>query len=955
MLYSLGALHLAAGRAGRGAARRWRRSRRACPTIARPTCCSRPRTTGRRRRSGATAHRDIAEKLRAEQQAREPGRRGRARRPRYRATVAAGKPRRLVSGIGADAGTLALRGVPWRGSGAPASRPAAAPPRAPRFERAGSRRPRPRARPAGSRKRSRQLPQALAPEAGLDRGRMGARHAPLRARPLRGGGPHFEPGGGRAAAGRPGARARGAMCGRGSRDYDKALADLAARAARRRQPRGRSDGRVPHGAALNRAGNPDAAFEILRVFAHQGRDNPPIIDAFGLSVLRLRPLPEELPPEKREMVLPRRPRRIPHGARAAHRRLAGSRSRSSSRATRPSRTCTTRSGTYLAPERARRGHRGVPPGAARAPDHHPSLLQIALIEIKRGRAGGGAAARGGRRSASPPTCPRAGWSLGRALLDAGETERAVAGAREGRGARAREPGHAVLPGARVPAGRAREQDAARARQEFLRLDRARQASGRRRHGSNRSRAGRPARPSNEGGSQIATAPTRPEPSFSLALAVSLVARPGPAGARAQQPPERSRRSSASQAAAVHARRRRARQEGPARPRPERGRLEVYEDGARQTIDSVPRGGRRPTAPAAAGAANPATAAARAGAPGGGCAVPRRRSRPARTSGGRSNAAGAAGDRVRVRPAVGERARDGQKAALTYTDRGYVGGRPRRRLRDRPRAAHAPAVHQRPRAAMRVALQHAGSPSATPRSRRSAAECAGAGSTRIEPRGQPLDSLAAAAREGRRHRGRSSSPSQQALNQALQLGMNRAFDALERDQQGFATTNGLLAVVTGLKALPGRKTVVFFSEGLAIPANVQAQFRSVIAIGEPRQREHLRDRRGRAARGERHARGARRDDPGRAAANPPGVAPAGTSAPDGAMNARAGAQRGPAAPQPRERPRPARRRDGRVPDPRRNDARAGFRRIAEDMRFHYVLSYSPTNDDTTAATAPSRSR
>jgi hypothetical protein len=58
-------------------------------------------------------------------------------------------------------------------------------------------------------------------------------------------------------------------------------------------------------------------------------------------------------------------------------------------------------------------------------------------------------------------------------------------------------------------------------------------------------------------------------------------------------------------------------------------------------------------------------------------------------------------------------------------------------------------------------------------------------------------------------------------------MQRSFESLERDQQGYASTNGLLAVVSGLKSLPGRKTVVFFSEGLAIPPNVQAQFRSVI--------------------------------------------------------------------------------------------------------------------------------
>ena len=73
-------------------------------------------------------------------------------------------------------------------------------------------------------------------------------------------------------------------------------------------------------------------------------------------------------------------------------------------------------------------------------------------------------------------------------------------------------------------------------------------------------------------------------------------------------------------------------------------------------------------------------------------------------------------------------------------------------------------------------------------------------------------------------------------------MLRIFDALERDQQGYATTNGLLAVVNGLKAMPGRKTIVFFSEGLAITANVQAKFRSVIASANRANVSHLRDRR-----------------------------------------------------------------------------------------------------------------
>jgi len=54
-----------------------------------------------------------------------------------------------------------------------------------------------------------------------------------------------------------------------------------------------------------------------------------------------------------------------------------------------------------------------------------------------------------------------------------------------------------------------------------------------------------------------------------------------------------------------------------------------------------------------------------------------------------------------------------------------------------------------------------------------------------------------------------------------------FEMLERDQQGYATTNGLLAVVNSMRRLPGRKALVFFSEGLAIPPGVQAYFRSVI--------------------------------------------------------------------------------------------------------------------------------
>jgi VWFA-related protein len=54
-----------------------------------------------------------------------------------------------------------------------------------------------------------------------------------------------------------------------------------------------------------------------------------------------------------------------------------------------------------------------------------------------------------------------------------------------------------------------------------------------------------------------------------------------------------------------------------------------------------------------------------------------------------------------------------------------------------------------------------------------------------------------------------------------------FERLERDQEGFATINSLLAVISPMQKLPGRKTIIFFSEGLKLPPAVQQKFPSVI--------------------------------------------------------------------------------------------------------------------------------
>jgi VWFA-related protein len=58
-------------------------------------------------------------------------------------------------------------------------------------------------------------------------------------------------------------------------------------------------------------------------------------------------------------------------------------------------------------------------------------------------------------------------------------------------------------------------------------------------------------------------------------------------------------------------------------------------------------------------------------------------------------------------------------------------------------------------------------------------------------------------------------------------MIRDFHGMERDQQGYATTNGLFAIINSFRTLPGRKSLVLFSEGLALPPAVLRLFRGVI--------------------------------------------------------------------------------------------------------------------------------
>jgi VWFA-related protein len=61
----------------------------------------------------------------------------------------------------------------------------------------------------------------------------------------------------------------------------------------------------------------------------------------------------------------------------------------------------------------------------------------------------------------------------------------------------------------------------------------------------------------------------------------------------------------------------------------------------------------------------------------------------------------------------------------------------------------------------------------------------------------------------------------------EVNMIRSFDNLDRDHQGYDTALALQAVVQSLSILPGRKTIVFFSEGLPVSPVLSARLDAVI--------------------------------------------------------------------------------------------------------------------------------
>jgi Flp pilus assembly protein TadD len=217
---------------------------------------------------------------------------------------------------------------------------------------------------------------------------------------------------------------------------------------------------------LNRLGDPDSAFEVLKPFALESDDRPPVIEAFGLITLRLPLLPGQVPEDKREMVL-----------------LAGRGGYHMARVDRDqvgrlaleelvSRFPATANvhfalAMYLLVEDPDASIDEFRKELVVSPSHHVAMIQLALAELRRGRAEAAlpVAADAVRLA---PTVPAARLAYGRALLGVGKTDDAVRELEEAvRLAPENARLHFSLASAYMQAGRPAE--AARERSEFQRL------------------------------------------------------------------------------------------------------------------------------------------------------------------------------------------------------------------------------------------------------------------------------------------------------------------------------------------------------------------------------------------------------------------------------------------------------------------------------------------------------
>ena len=211
----------------------------------------------------------------------------------------------------------------------------------------------------------------------------------------------------------------------------------------------------------------ESAYEALQQFVYQDNTSPKVVEALGLSILRMRYLPSEYPPSKRELVM--------LAGRAAYETAA----RRAENADRLYQELVSRFpeeatvhyayGAFLMGSKPDLAVEQFQQELKKNPDHVPSLLQIAMEYLRQGKYQE-ALPLAERAHRLMPNFYTSRKVLGRVLLETGQVERAVQELEVGVQLKPEDPEmHFALSRAYARAGRKAE--AERARAEFLRLDR----------------------------------------------------------------------------------------------------------------------------------------------------------------------------------------------------------------------------------------------------------------------------------------------------------------------------------------------------------------------------------------------------------------------------------------------------------------------------------------------------
>jgi VWFA-related protein len=176
---------------------------------------------------------------------------------------------------------------------------------------------------------------------------------------------------------------------------------------------------------------------------------------------------------------------------------------------------------------------------------------------------------------------------------------------------------------------------------------------------------------------------------------------------------------------------------------------------------------------------------------------------------------------------------------------------------------------------------------------------------------------------------------------MQSRMVNEFEVMERDQQGYSTTNGLFAIIGALGRLPGRKSLVLFSEGIAIPPAVRRLFLGVIdAANRANVTIYTMDAAGLRTDDEQAK---IRDEVNRMGAGGSGILGGGGNADGGPLSKSLEKNEDVLGQDPHTGLGALAQETGGLLFDSTNNLRQGFDRVDSDLRNYYLLGYTPNND------------